>query len=199
MLMKLLLVRHGETDYNAKKLWIGATDIPLNNAGREQARLLAQRMEKEKIDVIFSSPLKRAKETAEIISARYGKAVVFSDKLRERNFGVYEGTPLGKMREAVENSGLLFHLFRPEAGESDYDVHERVVPFLEKIMREHAGKTVLIVSHGVVIMEMLFYLTKLHRDEWLQLRQSNASLNIIEISDSGDHKVKVINSTEHLL
>ena len=91
--MKLFLVRHGETDHNAKKLLVSITYVPLNEKGREQARLLAKRLKNEQIDVIISSPLSRARETAEIIAEQHGKKVIVSKELIERNFGALEREP----------------------------------------------------------------------------------------------------------
>jgi broad specificity phosphatase PhoE len=195
--MKLFLVRHGETDHNAKKLLVSITDVPLNEKGREQARLLAKRLKNEQIDVIISSPLSRARETAEIIAEQHGKKVIVSKELIERNFGALEREPTSKLREAVAASGKEFYDFTPENGESDMDVQKRIVPFVESMIKKYNGKNLLLVTHGVIVMEILFHFTKKPRHEWEQLCQNNTSLNVIEINERG-HDVKLINCTKHL-
>ena len=100
----LLLIRHGETDWNASGRLQGHTDRPLNDYGRRQARELADRLSDDAIAAIYASDLSRAKETAEIVGARLGLPVVVDADLRERNWGSWEGlTP--SERDAVAFEG----------------------------------------------------------------------------------------------
>lgn len=195
--MKLILVRHGETDFNAKNLMIGVTDAPLNKKGRKQAEKLVQRLKDEKIDVFFSSPLLRARETAETINKNHSKKIIFESVLKERNFGVLEGVSTKTFRDTIKKQGGDFFNFVPENGESDKDVVERIKPFINWLINKYEDKSVLVVAHGVVIMAVLFYLTHRKPEQWQELRQSNASLNIIEI-DKKSHKVIMINNIDHL-
>jgi broad specificity phosphatase PhoE len=132
----LLLVRHGETDWNAEGRLQGHTDRPLNAHGRAQAKDLAERLSGEGADAIYASDLSRAKETAEIVGARLGLTVVIDADLREKNWGNWEGLT-GDERIHVEFEG-----------ESTKDHRDRVLRAVERIARRHPGQRVVVVTHG---------------------------------------------------
>jgi broad specificity phosphatase PhoE len=132
----LLLVRHGETDWNAEGRLQGHTDRPLNETGRRQARELADRLAEERIDVIYASDLSRAKETAEIVGERLGLTVVVDPALREKNWGNWEGLT-GDERVHVELEG-----------ESTEAHRERIVAAVKRIAGRHPDQRVVIVTHG---------------------------------------------------
>ena len=132
----LLLVRHGETDWNAEGRLQGHTDRPLNDYGRRQAAALAETLAGDGIDAVYSSDLSRARETAEIVAGRLGLPVVLEPGLREKNWGSWEGlTPME--RDAVEY-----------AGESTEAHRERTLRSLREIAERHPGERVLVVTHG---------------------------------------------------
>jgi broad specificity phosphatase PhoE len=139
----LILVRHGETDWNRDRRIQGHTDVPLNEAGREQSRRLAETLDGRFV-AIYSSDLSRAVETASILAAPLGLAVQVKSDLRERHFGTWEG-----LTDAV-----VLERF-PEArggswgdGETTDEMAARVVSALREIAAVHAGETVLVVTHG---------------------------------------------------
>ena len=132
----LLLVRHGETDWNAEGRLQGHTDTPLNDYGRRQARTLADELAGEPIDAVYSSDLARARETAEIVGGRLGLTVVVDPGLREKNWGSWEGLTPAE-RERVEY-----------AGETTEDHRERTLRTLSAIAVRHPGERVLVVTHG---------------------------------------------------
>ena len=101
---KLLLVRHGETDWNRHGRWQGGSDTQLNDLGREQARALAEELDGE-IDVLYSSDLARARETAEIVAAKLGLEVRLDPRLRERGFGSWEGLTTIEIEERFADAG----------------------------------------------------------------------------------------------
>jgi broad specificity phosphatase PhoE len=133
----LLLVRHGETDWNADGRLQGQTDRPLSDYGRRQARRLAGELEGEELEAIYSSDLARARETAEIVGGRLGLPVVLDPDLREKDWGTWEGLTAAE-RDRVEFVG------EPTA------VHqERVLGALRRIAELHPGeRRVLVVTHG---------------------------------------------------
>lgn len=132
----LLLVRHGETDWNAEGRLQGHTDTSLNDYGRRQAAALADELAGDGIDVVYSSDLSRARETAEIVAARLGLPVVLEPDLREKNWGSWEGlTPM--QRDAVDY-----------VGESTIEHRERTLRALLAIAERHPGMRVLVVTHG---------------------------------------------------
>jgi probable phosphoglycerate mutase len=141
---ELVLVRHGETDWNRIGRVQGLSDIPLNDTGREQARHAGHRLADEQWDAVATSPLSRAAETAAIIAAELGlpePEVV--DSLVERNYGEAEGLT-GEEIEA-RFGGVV------QARESREQVVERVRPALLELADRHPGGRVLVVSHGGVI------------------------------------------------
>ena len=133
----LLLVRHGETDWNADGRLQGHTDRPLSDFGRRQARELADRLEGEKLEAIYSSDLVRARETAEIVGERLGLPVVLDADLREKDWGTWEGLT------SVERDRAEF------VGESTEAHQERILRALRRISERHPGDgRVLVVTHG---------------------------------------------------
>jgi broad specificity phosphatase PhoE len=132
----LLLVRHGETDWNAEGRLQGHTDRPLNDYGRRQAQELAERLAGEGADAIYASDLKRATETAEIVGARLGLPVVIDADLREKNWGNWEGLT-GDERVLVEFEG-----------ESTADHRDRVLRAVRRIAGRHPGQRIVVVTHG---------------------------------------------------
>jgi len=133
----LLLVRHGETDWNADGRLQGQTDRPLSDFGRNQARRLAGELESEEIDAIYSSDLSRARETAEIVGERLGLPVALDPDLREKDWGNWEGLT------AVERDRVEF------VGESTEAHQERMLRALRRISHDHPGSgCVLVVTHG---------------------------------------------------
>jgi broad specificity phosphatase PhoE len=133
----LLLVRHGETDWNAEGRLQGHTDRPLSDFGRRQARQLADELEGEEIEAIYSSDLARARETAEIVGERLGLAVELDPDLREKDWGNWEGLT------AVERDRVEF------VGESTEAHQERLLRALRRISERHPGEgRVLVVTHG---------------------------------------------------
>jgi broad specificity phosphatase PhoE len=132
----LLLVRHGETDWNAVGRLQGHTDRPLSDYGRRQARQLAEELVDEELDAIYASDLARARETAEIAGERLGLPVVLDADLREKDWGTWEGLT------AVERDRVEF------VGESTEAHQQRMLRALRRIAERHPGGRVLVVTHG---------------------------------------------------
>jgi probable phosphoglycerate mutase len=140
----LVLVRHGETDWNRTNRVQGLTDIPLNETGREQARHAGKRLAAQRWDAIASSPLSRAAETARIIASEVGvPEVEIVDALVERNYGEAEGLTGPEIDERF--GGVV------RARETRQEVLERVRPALLALAGRHPDQRVLVVTHGGVI------------------------------------------------
>jgi broad specificity phosphatase PhoE len=140
----IFLARHGETDWNVQRRVQGHSDTPLNETGRAQALALADELQGEAIDAVYSSDLLRAHETARIVAEPRGLNVTAIRDLRERNFGTWEGL----------TDDEIFVRF-PEAAsgrwgdaETKEEMAERVFEALQRIADAHAGGRVLVVSHG---------------------------------------------------
>jgi broad specificity phosphatase PhoE len=145
----LLLARHGETDWNAERRWQGHSDPPLNERGREQARDLAATL--DGVDVIYTSDLARARETAEILGAQLGLEAHVDPRLRERSFGAWEGRTWDELEEdsadALE-SWRAGETHGPEDAEPYDAFSRRVESFLADVVGRHPGERVLVVGHG---------------------------------------------------
>lgn len=134
---RLLLVRHGETDWNAAGRLQGQTDRPLSDHGRRQASRLADELVGEEVEAIYSSDLVRARETAEIVGRRLGVPVDLDPDLREKDWGTWEGLTV------VERDRVDF------VGESTEAHQERILRALRRISERHPGDgVVLVVTHG---------------------------------------------------
>jgi broad specificity phosphatase PhoE len=146
----IFLARHGESDWNVEKRFQGHSDRPLTERGREQAYALADLLGTERIDAIYTSPLRRARETAEIVAARARLKAVALPELQEVDTGSWSGLsradvetrfPEGFARWRSGGSGW-------EDGESYEEMAERVISALRKIAEDHPDGRVLVISHG---------------------------------------------------
>jgi broad specificity phosphatase PhoE len=146
----LLLARHGETDWNRDGRWQGLSDTRLNDLGREQARALAAELD-DSVDVVYSSDLARARETAEIVAARLGLEVRLDPRLRERGFGAWEGLTSVEIENRFAESHRRWRAGEG-AGADDAEPFAvfatRIHTFLEDAVRQHSGQTVLVIAHG---------------------------------------------------
>ena len=146
---KFYIVRHGQTDYNKEHKLQGRLDIPLNETGMEQAKTIAESLKDVHFDVIYYSPLTRAKQTAdELIKTHSEAKVIEANEIIERDFGEYEGEP---SNVEPPYHGLWDYSLEPGAlrsGESMEDIKKRVYPFLDKIVAEQKDQTVCLVCHG---------------------------------------------------
>ena len=148
----IYLIRHGETDWNVERKIQGQTDIPLNSNGKKQAEEAANEIANLKIDRIISSDLSRAKETAEIINQKVGAEITYEKRLREVNYGDFEGIQIDKF---TDKDWVIFNE-TPEKikGESRQQVYNRVKSFIDEIKDD---ENVLVVTHGGSLRMMLYY------------------------------------------
>lgn len=158
----IYLARHGETEWNEKKLIQGHTDIPLNTKGKKQAMILGEKLKNIKFDAVFSSDLIRAKRTAEIIILEKKLAVQMTKTLRERYFGKFEGQSFGgeknkNIRELINKLQSTPQSVKNEI-ENDEAIIGRLFTFLREIAVAYQGKTVLMVTHGGPIRTLLIHL-----------------------------------------
>jgi broad specificity phosphatase PhoE len=150
---ELLLVRHGETDWNRDQRFQGHADPPLNDTGRAQARALANDLAAERIDAIYTSDLARARETAELIAERAGVPFVLEPQLREVDVGEWQGLTHAEIDERFPEGRRNWHERGHgwERGETYEQLAERVLEALERIVHRHPGERVVVVGHGGTI------------------------------------------------
>ncbi|ABV61657.1 histidine phosphatase family protein [Bacillus pumilus] len=185
----ICLVRHGETDWNAAKRIQGRTDIPLNDTGKWQAEQTGLYLKDAHWDVVISSPLTRAKETAHLILKHVDAPLVLMDDFIERDYGDAEGM-------SFEERQKLFPNKQYPNMEPLETIQDRMVEGIEKVRAAYPNQQVLIVAHGAAIHALLTTLA----DEHLCLENTrlvNACLNYVEWKD-GKWKVLDYNVVSHL-
>ncbi|MBP7793132.1 MAG: histidine phosphatase family protein [Candidatus Goldbacteria bacterium] len=167
--MHVYLIRHGETDWNDRLLFQGHTDVSLNKNGIRQAEYIADELKNVNFDVVFSSDLKRALKTAQIIKKTTGfKGNIIKTKdLRERNYGSFEG----------KNYEIFRYNRKDFDGETDRNFFKRIDNFFNSIIKRHAGKNVVIVTHGGVVRRIISEVLGLK--DYKKIRIYNASISEI--------------------
>lgn len=199
--MKLIIVRHGQTDDNVGgDLAVKSSGVLLNEEGLGQVQKLGEHLKSEKIHVAYTSPTKRAVQTAEgILKHHKGIMVAVAHELAEQNLGVLEGLSKAEIKEIKKNSKDLWHLFEPEQGESYLKLQSRVKNFLETLLERHQGQTVLVVSHGgtlgVLTVDLLD--KELTEENYRAHQPKNAEITMVEFSD-GKKKIHFLNYHSHL-
>ena len=153
---ELILIRHGETDWNRELRFQGQIDVPLNAVGHEQARRLGLRLAGESLYPIASSDLIRARQTAEaLMPAVTAQRLALDAALREQNFGVVDGMRVADIQAEHPQAWAQWTAFDADyafaGGESTRQFHARVLDALLALARQHAGQVVLVVTHGGVL------------------------------------------------
>ena len=184
--MRLLLIRHGETDHNAAQLAMGRQDVPLNERGVLQARALAEAFRSQSdIAAIYSSPLQRALATATPQAEVLGLAVQIDERLIEMDIGEIEGQTFSAVRERYPDfirlwlSDGLADAAMP-GGETMRQVQERAWAAVESIRARHADETVAVVSHNFVILTLLCRVLELPLARFRSLRHDLAAVSVVE-------------------
>ncbi len=182
--MRLILVRHGKTDWNETGRCQGVSDVPLNRGGIEQAEKVAFSLKDERIDRIYSSDLIRAKATAEKIAAYHSLDINTRDDLREMDQGVFEGLDFSHIREKY--SDVLEHwrtdpeTLQPPGGETLSGVQQRALDAVADI-KSFGSQNIVIVSHNLVIGTLLCRFTGNSLKEFRDYMVDEASKSIVEI------------------
>jgi broad specificity phosphatase PhoE len=161
----LVLVRHGETDWNQQRRFQGHADQPLNDAGRSQARELAGRLRDEPVTALYTSPLRRASETAEILSDGFGMEVRTLHALLEIDVGAWEGLTVEEVRERYPDRADQAWRSGWEDGETYDELERRVVPALTELGSRHEGGHVLAVTHAGPLRAAIAASLKLSSDD----------------------------------
>lgn len=197
--MRILIVRHGETEENIHQVLQGQSHNALSKNGKLQASALAKRLKGERIDGLYSSDLKRARETSEIISEATMLPIIYMEELRERNYGEFQGKAVKDYELAVSVSGLDNHLFRPTGGESYGELEQRVISAFQSIVVDHKNEVVMMVSHSGPIKILLKLLLSASHANLFPIEQQNACINIIDyFPEITKAEPVVLNCIKHL-
>jgi probable phosphoglycerate mutase len=202
MSTRVYLVRHGATQLTAENRFSGAIGVDLSAEGREQVQRLAERLARDRLAAVYTSPLSRTVETADILARPHGLALVHEDGLREISHGRWEGLTRAEVEarfpgeyEAWEADPFTF---APEGGETGLAVLARALPALRRIVMAHEGSTVLVVSHKATLRLVLASLLGMdargYRD---RLDQSPAALNVVDFRDPSRARLMTFNDVSH--
>lgn len=182
---KLILIRHGQTDMNKDQLYYGRLDVPINETGKEQAEDTRKNLVELEIDYdkIYSSPMKRAYETAEIVNYK-NLEIEKDDELREMDFGIFEGLSykeiIKKYPEEMEKLKKDWKTYSYVTGENPFMLQKRALKFLEKIDK---NKNNMVVTHWGIICTLLSFLFSSELEGYWKYQVKNGGIVIIEFAD----------------
>lgn len=200
---ELYIVRHCEAEGNVKRFFQGVTDCDISECGKKQLELLAERFKDIDIDVIYSSPLKRAYRTACAVNKYHNLPIFVNEKLIEINGGEIEGTcwedfPITRP-ELEYHWNMEPHLFHPKGGEAMSSVYKRSWEAVEEILSENKDKTVVITSHGCTIRNIICHaqgkpIEKLNTVDWAD----NTGIFLLRFKDGCLPDIELFNDCAHL-
>ena len=200
-MLRILLVRHGETALNATGRFQGQMDTDLNGAGQRQAIALAEGLASEEIHAIYASDLRRAHDTAAAIAAHHPVAVQVEPRLREIDFGAWQGLTYAQMHEQDPEGLAAWNADRenrsPPGGESLSQVANRLISLLDEIRLRNADQTVVLVSHGGTVRLVLCLLIGHPLSAYWHFEVDNTAIAEIELQDRGPVLIRW-NDTHHL-
>ncbi len=197
----LVLVRHGETEWNRSSRYQGVMDIELNRKGKTQAEKLYNYLKKEEFDAIYSSTLKRAYHTIKDIADYQNKDVITIADLMEINFGDWEGLTFSEIEEdypeLAEKWATDPTCCKPPEGEHIKEVEERVGKTIDRIIDKNADNKILIATHGGVVRIIIAYLLELPLSRIFSIEVDNVSISRIKFYKHYP-VLKLLNSTHHI-
>jgi broad specificity phosphatase PhoE/ribonuclease HI len=195
------LLRHGQTEHTPERRYSGRNDLPLSRTGRAEAAAAAERAKALGVDVVVASPLRRTRETAEIVAGALGLPVVLDEDLVELDFGDLEGLTFDEARAKHPLAARRFLddvTVAAPGGESIVDVSNRVARARRRILSQHAGRTVLVVSHVTPIKLLLAAGLGAGDEVVHRIFLDAAALSSIAWSSDGRSSVRLVNDASHL-
>lgn len=199
---RLIIVRHGETAWNRGNVYRGTNDVPLNDNGRQQARLTAAALKGVPIDFAYTSPLSRAAETAQIVLEPHDIEASHHDGLLDFDYGEWTGKQEDEVREIwpaeYEAWTTQPHEARPPGGTTLGEISERCCAAMVETATRHEGSTVALFSHRVVNKLLVLGALGLALDRFPYIVQGNCSYNEFLVRD-GEFTIQTINSTAHMI
>ncbi len=200
-MVRIILVRHGETTWNIEGRYQGQEDTPLSQRGMEQGKLLAQCLAKVPIDLCISSPLKRSYQTCQMCASFHNLPVQSDERLLEINHGAWEGT---LAEEIQRNYPVEFsqwhsepHLVQMPGGETLDDVRLRARTAFDEYALKYDNKTILVAAHDAVNKAIICDLLDLDMSHFWQIKQDNTCINVLECTDNR-WRLVLLNYTGHL-
>lgn len=199
-MMTLWIARHGQTAWNVEKRYQGHSDIPLNEVGQAQAEALADRLASEKLHAVFSSDLQRAVQMASAVAHRRSLQISTEPRLREANFGVFEGL---RYKEIVDQYPTMAKSWfadpeqPPQGGEKLSEVAARVGACVDDLIASHGGKRVLLIGHDGALRLMLCHLLGMPAHAYWRFNLDPGSLTRVNVYPGGAILIR-LNDIGHL-
>lgn len=198
---KIILVRHGETDWNQNEIFRGTIDVPLNARGLAQAEATGEALRGFPVKAVYASPLQRAYATGEKIAAVHNLMVQKEEGFLDLNFGAWQGLSRQEVQTAFPELYQQWqenpHLVSFPTGESLEVVRQRALAALKKLVKIHGGETFVIATHRVVCKVLICNLLGLSNKDFWRVRQDTCAVNIFEVTSRG-YVVRLLNDTCHL-
>jgi alpha-ribazole phosphatase len=199
---KIYLVRHGETDWNRQMRFQGQRDIPLNENGKNQARLLSEYLSTKNFTAIFASPLSRAWETAKIIAGKHSLTPEAVEGLQEMHFGNWEGKIYKEMNETDRlvmeqwfSDPVSNHI---PGGESLKQFQKRIQHHYDLLLDNHPAGNLVVITHGGAIKIIVAGILEIPLSKISRLRLLTASLTVILYDSWNNPYLELFNGTGHL-
>lgn len=197
----ILLARHGETAWNRSKVFRGTRDVPLNDNGRNQAKLLAEVLRGRSIRAVYTSPLSRARETADIALANHGIEPVVEKGLIDFDYGDWTGLEETEVARRWPQQYRLWSTqperAQPPNGDTLGVVFDRAFAAMDALAKHHPGETIALFAHRVVNKLLILAALGLRPPQFPFIRQDNCCLNTFERRDDG-YVIVAINNTSHI-
>ena len=200
-MVKIILIRHGETDWNKEQVFRGKIDVPLNQRGLAQARGVKEALAEIVIDALYASPLARAFDTARVLAEGRNLKIRAEEGLSDVDFGLWQAVSKGKVKEDYPDLYGTWltdpHLVTMPRGENLLKVQKRSMAALERAIDSNPGKTIAIVSHRVINKVILCTVLGLELSRFWHVKQDTCAINRFE-HDNGSYYLTLLNDTCHL-
>lgn len=202
MMVRLYIVRHGQTIANAERRFQGHKDYPLSELGQKQVELVADRLQDTPLDYIYTSDLGRAVSTAEVIAARHSLEVIEDPIFREYSWGDFDGRTLEEAEELyphivkknIDDWGMV-----DIPNKEDYrELNSRATKGLKMLISKHFGRRVLLVSHGRYLNAFMNKILRLKDENAWAFTFVNTSITVVDFLQNRKPKVRIFNDTNHL-
>lgn len=200
MTTTILLIRHGQTEFNATGRWQGHLDVPLNDTGKAQAKALAQRLKNWPVAAVYASDLKRAAMTAVYLAQTWGLTPTYDSTWRERDVGVFEGRVTVELKQEFPDvwANMRNGIIDIPGSESNEVLRHRALKAYEKVVATYPAEMVAVVTHGGTLNALVSSLLGIPINYYGRLNfRGNTGLTIIEINEYGP-RLTMINDTRHL-
>lgn len=198
---ELIVIRHGETDWNIEQRYQGHIDIPLNQKGHQQAQSIAKRLASQTFSTIYSSDLKRAHQTAQAIASIKEHSIILDDRLREQNLGVLQGVLKSEAAVECPEANKLFQKSNPSdvipQGESRQQFYDRTSACFQELVHKHLGESIVLVAHRGVLDCLFSHVLQLPLKRPRQNKGENVSFNKVSW-EQGDWILNTWGDVAHL-